>query len=210
MEKLKVFLIEDQEDIRQGYEFLINQSSEFQCTGFVNAEKAIEQIDLNRMPHVILMDVNLPGMNGIAATQLLKAKYPRLLIMMFTVYENNENVFDALAAGASGYLLKQNTPSQLLEAIRDLCNGGSPMSSQIARKVVLSFQKKNIAGADETELTDREKEVLQHIAAGYRNKEIAQMLSISISTIKSHIYSIYQKLHVTSRVQMLNKISARN
>jgi DNA-binding NarL/FixJ family response regulator len=209
MSKIKIVIIEDQEVIRKGYEILINESEEFACTGYETAESAIKEIrGIN--PDIILMDVNLPGMNGIEATRLLKEKHPQLLILMFTVYENNANVFDALEAGASGYILKQSTPAQLLEAIKDLYNGGSPMSSQIARKVVSYFQKKKLSVHKDSELTGREKEVLELLAAGFRNKDAAEKLSVSVSTIKSHIYSIYQKLHVTSRVQMINKINSRN
>jgi DNA-binding NarL/FixJ family response regulator len=208
MSKIKIIIIEDQDEIRKGYEILINQSEEFECTGYETAEAAIKEIrKIN--PDIILMDVNLPGMNGIEATRLLKEKYPQLLILMFTVYENNTNVFDALEAGASGYILKQSTPAQLLEAIKDLYNGGSPMSSQIARKVVSYFQKKKLFVHKDTELTGREKEVLELLAAGFRNKEAAEKLSVTVSTVKSHIYSIYQKLHVSSRVEMINKINSR-
>ena len=156
----------------------------------------------------MLMDVNLPGMSGIEATRIVKQKFPGALILMFTVYENNENVFDALEAGASGYVLKQTKPAKLLEAIMDVYNGGAPMSSQVARMVVASFRGKKIS-SEETELSDREKEVLELLAAGFRNKEVAEKLFINLSTVKSHVYNIYQKLHVTSRVEALNKIQGR-
>ena len=207
MPKIKVVIIEDQEEIRKGYEFLINSSDHFSCIGYSAAEKAIENLYFDK-PEVILMDVNLPGISGIEATRILKGKMPKIQIMMFTIYENNENVFDALEAGASGYILKQTKPAKLLEAIQEIYDGGAPMSSQIAKMVVNSFQKKNIVDS-EAELSDREKEILQLLTAGYRNKEVAEKLSISLSTVKSHVYNIYQKLHVTSRVEAVNKISNR-
>ena len=204
MKNIRVAIIEDQEEIRKGYEFLINSAEGFECIGFETAEAAIESI--GKVPvDVVLMDVKLPGMDGITATRFLKEKMPGLLIMMFTIYENNENVFEALAAGASGYLLKQATSDQLLEAIRDLYHGGAPMSSHIARKVVSSFRQKDDKEGTET-LSAREKEVLTLISAGYRNKDVAEKLFISISTVKSHIYSIYQKLHVNSRIEAVNKM----
>jgi DNA-binding NarL/FixJ family response regulator len=207
MTKIKVVIIEDQEEIRKGYEFLINSSDNFSCIGYASAETAIENFFFDK-PEVVLMDVNLPGISGIEATKILKEKMPRLQILMFTIYENNENVFDALEAGASGYILKQTKPAELLEAILEIHNGGAPMSSQIAKMVVNSFQKKNLTDT-EAELSEREHEILMLLTAGFRNKEVGEKLSISLSTVKSHVYSIYQKLHVSSRVEAVNKIIRR-
>jgi len=207
MAEIKVIIIEDQEEIRKGYEFLINSSDNFSCIGYAEAESAIENLYFDK-PEVVLMDVNLPGISGIEATKILKEKFPKLQILMFTIYENNQNVFDALEAGASGYILKQTKPAELLEAILEIHNGGAPMSSQIAKMVVNSFQKKNLADT-EAELSEREHEILMLLTAGFRNKEVAEKLSISLSTVKSHVYSIYQKLHVSSRVEAVNKIIRR-
>lgn len=207
MEKIKVLIIEDQEEIRKGYEFLINSSDDFSCTGYPSAEAAIENLYFDK-PEVVLMDVNLPGISGIEATKILKEKFPQVQIMMFTIYENNENVFDALEAGASGYILKQTKPAQLLEAIREIYDGGAPMSSQVAKMVVNFFQKKHVSDT-EVALSERENEILSLLTAGYRNKEVADKLSISLSTVKSHVYNIYQKLHVTSRVEAVNKMTRR-
>ena len=203
MKKLRVFIVEDLEDIRNGYVFLINQSAAFDCTGYISAEAALMAIEANQ-PHVILMDVNLPGISGIECTRKIKIKYPEILIMMFTVYENNENIFNALEAGASGYILKQSTPSDLIEAIEELCRGGSPMSSAIARKVVNSF-KRVIEKNQEEELSPREMDVLELLAEGHRYKDIGDKLYISISTVRSHIQKIYDKLHVHNRTTALNK-----
>lgn len=204
---INILIIEDQEEIRKGYEFLINNSEGFSCVGYSNAETAVANLETIQ-PEVVLMDVNLPGMNGIEATRIIKEKMPDVRIMMFTIYENNENVFSALEAGASGYILKQTKPAQLIEAIKEIYNGGAPMSSQIAKMVVDTFQKKNIIET-ETTLTEREEEILRLLASGYRNKDVSEKLFISISTVKSHIYNIYQKLHVTSRVDAVNKIKGR-
>ncbi|MFT3908976.1 MAG: response regulator transcription factor [Ferruginibacter sp.] len=206
MNKRKVFIVEDMEDIRNGYVFLINQSANFNCTGYVSAEAALAAIETNK-PAVILMDVNLPGMSGIECTRKIKMRYPDILIMMFTVYENNENIFSALEAGASGYILKQSTPADLMEAIEELCSGGSPMSSTIARKVVNSF-KRSFTNNHEDELSPREREVLELLAEGHRYKDIGDKLYISISTVRSHIQKIYDKLHVHNRTEALNKYRA--
>ena len=207
MSKIKVLIIEDQEEIRSGYQFLINNSDDFSCIGYADAETAIENLERDQ-PEVVLMDVNLPGITGIEATRILKEKIPKIAILMFTIYENNENVFEALAAGASGYILKQTKPIQLLESIKDVYNGGAPMSSQIAKMLVNSFQKKNVIDT-QNELTEREDEILRLLAAGYRNKDVALKFFISLSTVKSHVYNIYQKLHVTSRVDAVNKIGRK-
>lgn len=203
-DKIRVAIIEDEEDIRKGYCFLINRSPEFACLGFPSAETALEHLKNNRVD-IFLMDVNLPSMNGIECTRVIKSQYPQALIMMFTIYENNENVFKALEAGASGYILKQASPDELLYAIKDMHNGGSPMSSSIARMVVSHFNKINPLNENKYNLSDREKEVLQLLADGYRYKDIATKLFITISTVRSHIYSIYEKLHVHNRTDALNK-----
>ncbi len=207
MEKIRVLIIEDQDEIRQGYQYLINNSDDFCCISYASAEEAISSFERDA-PKVVLMDVNLPGISGIEATKILKQRNPALHVMMFTIYENNENVFDALAAGASGYILKQTKPEKLLEAIRDIYNGGAPMSSQIAKMVVRSFQEKETI-TTEIALTEREEEILHLLSAGFRNQDVADKLFISLSTVKSHLYTIYQKLHVSSRVEAINKINNR-
>jgi len=202
--KKSVFIIEDDAEIRNGYCFLIDYSQEFSCKSFNSAEEALKEIPINK-PDLILMDVNLPGMNGIECTKIIKKSYPEILIMMFTVYENNENVFKALEAGASGYILKQSSPDELLEAIRQLDTGGAPMSTSIARMVVSSFSKLPDNNANDYNLSEREKEVLDLLAGGFRYKDIAEKLFISISTVRSHIFSMYEKLHVHNRTEALNK-----
>jgi DNA-binding NarL/FixJ family response regulator len=207
MKKL-VYIIEDDNEIRNGYCFLIDYSQEFSCISFRTAEEALKKISITK-PDFVLMDVNLPGMSGIECTELIKKTYPEILIMMFTVYENNENIFKALEAGANGYILKQSTPAELLEALRQLNSGGAPMSSSIARKVVSSFSKKSYQNENQYNLSEREKEILNLLAGGFRYKDIADKLFISISTVRSHIFNMYEKLHVHNRTEALIKYNLK-
>ncbi len=206
--KIHVAIIEDEDELRTGYCFLINRAPDFSCSGFHSAEAAIPEINKTNTD-IILMDVNLPGMTGIECAGKIKAAFPEILIMMFTVYENNENVFKALAAGASGYILKQSSPAELLEAIRELHAGGAPMSSSIARMVVSSFNPQS-KKENPYNLSEREAEVLQLLAGGFRYKDIADKLFITISTVRSHIYKIYEKLHVHNRTEALNKFNGKH
>ncbi len=210
MTQIKVSIIEDIEDIRQGFFFLINTAEELKCIAtYSTGEAALEDIDRN-VPDVIIMDIGLPGMSGIECTKIIKEKYPFIQIMICTVFEDDERLFNALSAGASGYVLKRTTPKILLESIRDIYSGGSPMTSQIARKVVSTLHspvKKNTKSEDDFNLTIRELEILGLLTDGYRNKEIADKLSISLHTVKTHIYHIYEKLHVKSRIGAINKLS---
>jgi DNA-binding NarL/FixJ family response regulator len=206
-ERIKVAIIEDQAVIREGLAFLISTDDNFTVDSYRTAEEALEGFRKN-LPEVVLMDIGLPGMNGIEATQIITAKYPAVRIMMCTVYEDDEKIFKALAAGASGYVLKKSSPALLLSSIREIHRGGAPMSSQIARKLVDFFQKpKTIVKENPLEeLTKRENEVMQLLSEGFSYKDIAEKLFLSISTIRSHIYNIYLKLHVRSRTQAINKL----
>ena len=167
-------------------------------------------------PQVVLMDINLgSGMNGIECVSLLKESNPEILFMMCTVLEEDEKIFEALTAGASGYILKKTTPTKLLEAIKELSEGGAPMSSQIARKVVAAFQHRTPAvnHSYSTELLDalskREKETLEMLAKGLLYKEIGEQLNISAETVKKHVYKIYEKLHVTNKVEAVSRFFGR-
>lgn len=204
-----VVIIEDIKEIREGLQLLINSSDGFSCTKtFSNAEQAIEELP-DIFPDVALMDINLPGLNGIEAVRKLKSKCPETQFIMSTVYEDDDNIFESLKAGASGYLLKKTAPVKMLDAITEVHNGGSPMSSQIARRVIASFQHKN--SIDETNiLTPKEKEILKALAKGLRYKEIADEMKISIETVRSHARNIYEKLQVQSRTEALNKVYGRN
>jgi DNA-binding NarL/FixJ family response regulator len=206
---INVVIIEDIREIREGLQMLIDGSDGFNCSKtFSNAEHAINELPAI-CPDVVLMDINLPGISGIEAVKKLKAQCINTLFIMSTVYEDDENIFESLKAGASGYLLKKTVPSKILEAITEVYNGGSPMSSQIARKVIASFQHKD--SIDEVEvLTPKEKEVLKELAKGLRYKEIANSLGVSIETIRSHARKIYEKLQVQSRTEALNKVYGRS
>lgn len=171
---------------------------------YASAELALEGMATST-PQVVLMDIQLPGMSGIECVGKLKALHPDVLVLMVTVYDNNERIFDALAAGASGYLLKRDIPIKLMEALDDLLAGGSPMSSAIARKVVQHFQKGPPAKNEDHNLTPREKQILEQLAKGSLYKEIAWDLGIGFETVRSHIDNIYKKLHVRTRTEAVVK-----
>ncbi|WP_234979631.1 response regulator transcription factor [Chitinophaga niabensis] len=205
MDIISVAIVEDNHDIRSAMELLINGSEGYACIGaFNNAEIALEKVP-QLLPNVVLMDFNLPGMNGIECIIRLKAEYPDMQFMMLTVYEDDDKIFMALEAGASGYILKKTSPGELLDAIRDLHDGGSPMSSQIARRVVAYFQKQAKPNPALEALTSREKEILDQLSKGFLYKEIAGNLFISIETVRRHVHNIYEKLHVRSRTDAVNK-----
>ncbi|MBK7939093.1 MAG: response regulator transcription factor [Lewinellaceae bacterium] len=206
METIRVAIVEDDRDIRQSFEAIISGAAGYTCiSAYDNAEDAVDDIPVQK-PDVVIMDIHLPGMTGIDAVRMLKQEMPGLQIAMCTVYDDDEHIFNALRAGASGYLLKRTTPEKLLEAVSDLYQGGSPMSSEIARRVVASFQKTTAPSPELAILTPREKEILDLLAKGYLYKEIAAELFISIETVKRHIHNIYEKLHVQTRTEALNKV----
>lgn len=209
-DKINVVIVEDVPEVREGLAQIIRDSGVLACIKtFSNAEDAVIEIPII-LPHVVLMDINLPGMCGIKAVARLKERCPETQFVMLTIYDDDENVFRALQAGATGYLLKKAKPKDIVNAIRDVYNGGSPMSSQIARRVVQSFQISPKAMNEYNTLSGREKEVLQFLAKGYRYKEIAGRLFICIDTVRTHIRNIYKKLQVGSRTDALNKINLKN
>jgi len=205
---IHVVIIEDIREIREGLQMLIDSSDGFACSKtFANAEQAIAELP-TLCPDVALMDIHLPGINGIEAVRKLKNLCHGTQFIMSTIYEDDENIFESLKAGASGYLLKKTAPSKILDAITEVYSGGSPMSSQIARKVIASFQHKD--SIDETNiLTPKEKEILKQLSKGLRYKEIADEMKISIETVRSHARKIYEKLQVQSRTEALNKVYGR-
>lgn len=203
---IKVAIVEDIDEIRKGLAMIVNTNDSLECKHtFTDAEKAFEVLSVQPVD-VVLVDINLPGgINGIELVQKLKPLHPVMQFMMCTVYEDSDLVFRALKVGATGYILKKTPPAKLLEAIQEIYMGGSPMSSQIARKVISSFQKPAVPDAALL-LTKREQELLDLLAQGFRYKEIADQLSLSIDTIRTHIRNIYRKLEVQSRAEALNKI----
>ena len=204
---INVAIVEDNNTIREGLAALINGTEGYKCTGaFGDIESFLPKI--NSLPiDVVLMDIGLPGMNGIDGAKAAVIKNPNLSILMLTVYEESEFVFDALCAGACGYLVKKTPPARLLEAIKDANDGGSPMSSRIARQVITAFKEgKNIAtDSDNYGLSDREISVLNLLSDGYNYQEIAETLFISVDTVRHHIRNIYKKLHVHSQSEAVAK-----
>ncbi len=218
MDKISVCIVEDVTDIRQALEQIIELSDNcFLAGSFSSGEEALVKIPLVK-PDVVLMDIGLGSTNGIDLVKELKPRHPEILYMMCTIYEEDEKIFDALRAGASGYILKKSSPAKLVEAIGELVEGGAPMSSQIAMKVVNVFKhlpvQETIAtsheSADMAMLTRREKEILEWLAQGKIYKEIGKELEISAETVRKHVYHIYEKLHVNNRVEAVNKYFGRN
>jgi len=203
-------IVEDLDEVRDGLKNFIALSQDFKVLDtFKTAEEAAH--DLPKLkPDIVIMDINLPGMNGIECIREIKNKIPNTQFMMFTVYENDEKVFEALKAGASGYLLKNTGLVQLIESLKELYNGGSPMSANIARKLVTLFRNEQKEAANLDLLSGRENEILQLLTKGLLYKEIADQLSISVSTVRQHIHHIYEKLHVQNRTEAINKVFGRN
>jgi DNA-binding NarL/FixJ family response regulator len=204
---INVAIVEDNTTIREGLAALINGTEGYKCVGaFGDVESFLPKINILDI-NVVLMDIGLPGMNGIEGVKNAMAKDSDLSIMMLTVYEESEFVFDALCAGACGYLVKKTPPARLLEAIKDANDGGSPMSSRIARQVITAFKEgKNILSEEKDfDLTEREVSVLNLLADGYNYQEIAESLYISVDTVRHHIRNIYKKLHVHSQSEAVAK-----
>lgn len=200
---IRISIVEDDDQIREMFIELLEESDGFRCVGgYPNGEDAVEDIPTKK-PDIVLMDINLPGMNGIECVKTLTPNLPETQFVMLTVYEDNERIFDSLSAGAVGYLLKTTAQEDILDLLRDVREGGAPMSAPIARKVVQSFNKKQEkkTGQGFPELTERESEILKHLASGLLNKEIADQLYVSIDTVKSHVRSIYSKLQVRTRTE---------
>ncbi|HMT28841.1 MAG TPA: response regulator transcription factor [Bacteroidia bacterium] len=193
---IKVALVDDNHDLREGLQIVIKEhSDEFECIGsFADAESAAKKIPEIK-PDVVLMDINLPGMSGIECLKQVKAKMPGLDVIMLTVFADDETVFDSLCAGACGYITKNASPEKILDAIRDVRDGGAPMSGRIARMVVTSF---NAPATSSAHLTDREREVLDQLCKGKSYKMVADALNITHDTVRHHIKNIYKKLEVHS------------
>jgi DNA-binding NarL/FixJ family response regulator len=203
---IKVVVVEDNDSIREGLNILINGTEGYNCVAsYADCESMLRNIK-KLSPDVMLMDIGLPGMNGIEGIKKVKLMIPELAILILTIYEENDLIFDALCAGACGYLVKKTPPSKLLEAIREAHEGGAPMSSHIARKVIDFFQKKPASSQKGNyDLTPREKEILTGLVEGHNFKAIADSLFISIETVRFHFRNIYKKLHVHSQSEAVAK-----
>jgi DNA-binding NarL/FixJ family response regulator len=206
---ISVSIVDDEKKLCESIAAFLNGSPGFRCVSiYGSAETALQRLPADQ-PDVVLMDINMAGMNGIECARRLKALNSRIQILMLTVYDDTDQIFKALAAGATGYLLKRHDPEELLQAIRDVQDGGSPMSNSIARKVVASFQKADLIGEKENQLSAREQAVLDCLARGLPYKQIGDELGISINTIRTHLRHIYEKLHVQSRTEAVAKYLRR-
>lgn len=206
---ISIAIIEDLEEIREGLKNYIEADTDLMVVSAVaSAEEAL--LILPRLqPDIAIMDINLPRMNGISCMQAVKSDCPATQFMIFTIYENDEKVFNALQAGATGYLLKNTEPSDILVALKELYHGGSPMSPNIARKLVNVFREQNNNSMHSSLLGKRENQVLILMSQGLLYKEIASQLSITVGTVRQHIHNIYEKLHVQNRTEAINKVAKK-
>jgi len=202
---ITVCIVEDIEDIRNGLAAIINMTEGFTVLQtFSNAENALQHLN-SLQPDIAIMDINLPGMSGIECIRRVHEKNQSIQFMMFTIYENSDTVFEALQAGATGYILKNSSPVKIIESLREMYTGGSPMNAEIAKKLVTRFQKQTLP-QNEYHLTPKEQKILELMSKGYLYKEIAAELKNTINTIKQHIRNIYEKLHVQNKVEAINKV----
>ncbi|PWT92887.1 MAG: DNA-binding response regulator [Blastocatellia bacterium] len=204
-DQIHVTLIEDERDVREGLTVLINGSPGFRCVGaFRTMEDALQSIG-DRLPDVVLTDIGLPGMSGIDGTRVLKERYPNLPVVALTVYDDAEDVFAALCAGASGYLLKNTTPVRLLESLKEVASGGAPMSPTVAHRVIKLFREFRPPETATHDLTGQETELLKLIVDGHTYKTAAVKLDITVRTVSFHLHNVYQKLQVHSKSEAVAK-----
>ena len=202
---IKAAIVEDQRDIRDGLTMLINGTEGYECTGsYRSMEEALDRIKHNQ-PDVVLCDIGLPGMSGIEGIRILKEHYPNLLLLMLTVYDDDDRIFDALCAGACGYLLKRTSPARLLESLREAVSGGAPMSPEVARRVIALFRDVRPPERVDYDLTPHELRLLKLLVEGYNYTTAAQELNVSYNTIKFHMRHIYEKLQVHSKSEAVAK-----
>ena len=202
---IKVAIVEDERDIRECLTVLVNGTEGYSCTGsYRTMEEALEQIP-RRMPDVVLSDIGLPGMSGITGVRLLKERHPQLLLLMLTIYDDDERIFDAMCAGACGYLLKKTPPARLLESLKEAVNGGAPMSPEVARRVIALFREIRPPERADYHLTPHETRVLKLFVEGHNYKTASAELRVSVNTVNFHVRSIYEKLQVHSRSEAVAK-----
>jgi DNA-binding NarL/FixJ family response regulator len=207
---IAIAIVEDQRDMRESLVEWLGNAPGLRCVGaHASAEEALRRIP-DENPDVVLMDINLTGMNGIECVSRLRGKLPQIQVLMLTTYDDGDLIFDSLRAGASGYLLKNMPRDELVQALQQVRAGGGPMSLQIARKVINYFHESAKPSQSLRLLTARESEILKLLAKGYLYKEIAEHLGVSMSTVRTHISAVYEKLHVHSRTEAAMKLAGRN
>ena len=203
---IKIAIVEDNNTLRSSLESLFNQTEGMRCVASLNnLLNVVSQIG-SALPDIILMDIGLPNISGIEGVRTVKTHFPTIQVLMFTVFDDDEKIFDAIHAGASGYLLKKTPPAEIVDAIRDLYHGGAPMTSSIARKVIQSFQCAPSTVVEDYQLTVRENEILYSLVDGLSYKKIADKYCVSISTIRTHICNVYHKLHVNSKAEAVARV----
>jgi len=209
VKKIAVAIVEDDNILREALEDALSADDTIRsCGAFPDGESFLKEVE-RMLPDVVIMDLNLPGMNGIECTRLIKEKFPHAQVLVCTVQDDDESLCQAICAGATGYLLKDTRPAQVVEAVRNVYAGGSPMSPGVARRVLASFSTSRKEAKEFELLTERERQVLDQLASGYRYKEIAVRLQMSIDTVRTHVRNLYEKLHVSSRTDALNKLYPR-
>ena len=203
---IKLAIVEDNTALRQSLEQLFNRTPDMKCVASLNNLLNVVSEFQKSQPEIVLMDIGLPAINGIEGVRTVKSNFENIQVIMFTVFEDDEKIFEAIRSGASGYLLKKTPPEEILGAIKELHEGGAPMSPSIARKVIQAFQLKPSTVLEDHQLTSREKEILYALVDGLSYKKIAEKYFVSIHTVRSHISSIYEKLHVNSKAQAVAKV----
>src|ERR1700722_1433945 len=203
---IRIVIVEDNNALRSSLESLFNKTEGMRCVASLNNLLNVVSEVGAAQPDVILMDIGLPNISGIEGVRTVKTHYPNIQVLMFTVFDDDEKIFDAIRAGASGYLLKKTPPAEIVQAIYDLYHGGAPMTSSIARRVIQSFQTAPSTVMEDYRLTTRENEILYSLVDGLSYKKIADKHCISISTIRTHICNIYNKLHVNSKAEAVARV----
>jgi DNA-binding NarL/FixJ family response regulator len=202
---IRVAIVEDERDIRESLTFLVNGTPGYSCTGsYRTMEEALDRIP-HQLPDVVLSDIGLPGMSGIQGVKILKERHPNLLLLMLTVYDDDDRIFDAICAGACGYLLKKTPPARLLDSLKEAVGGGAPMSPEVARRVIALFREIRPPDRAHYELTPHETRLLKLFVEGHNYKTAATELRVSVNTVNFHVRSIYSKLQVHSRSEAVAK-----